>query len=125
MSVDVDMQPVPLPPSRDISGEWQIAGPFDTGALVTITLDAFTQNYTMDCNGIQGKCFAPQSGAVTADGRTYNGFNIPGTISPDNNRITWTNGVIFNRWWPAAEPTSQIAGQFMVFATGVPPTCLT
>eukprot|EP01052_Picozoa_sp_SAG31_P014249 SAG31_NODE_877_length_11303_cov_18.744556_9_plen_890_part_00 len=116
--LDVDMQSGSMPPSADIVGEWQIAGPYDAGALITITMDSNT-NFTMMCNGnCGGKNGVFGTGPVTPDGNTYWGFSIPGAISADRNQIKWSNGVIFNRWFPETRNSVNITGTFMLFGLG-------
>jgi hypothetical protein len=109
----------------DISGEWRDVGPNGVGALATIRLAPASKNFTTVCNGpacgaANGKVWG--TGPVSPDGKTYDGFSIPGAISADNNTITWTqNGQLvnrFERWYPAMNATSNIAGSFVVFVYG-------
>jgi len=120
IGVDLDIQEAPLPGSPTIAGSWQIAGPIDTGALVTIT-EAPAGTFMMRCAG--PSCFPQTNGTVK--GAIFNAFSIPGTIRPDNNQIAWSNGVIFNRWFPATADTSNttmLAGLWKI--TGACPKCL-
>jgi hypothetical protein len=50
--------------------------------------------------------------------RLANGGCYAGAISADNNQIKWANGVIFNRWFPARQAATSIAGTFMLFGFG-------
>ena len=120
-AVDVDIQATPMPDSPSIAGSWIIAGPYATNSIVEILETAPSSgNFSMSCLGPTctwdtGKGALPGPLFGTVVNGIFNGFKgAPGTVRADRNQITWTNGVIFNRWYPAAKPVSDIAGDYMV-----------
>ena len=130
-SVDIDLQPMPMPAHTNITGQWIDSGPLSTGAMVTVSYDPATKNYSAYCNGKQ--CgFAGWPTKVWGSGPVKVGPSgesvfwwqgtVPGTIASDFHKITWYSGTsIINswtRWFPASGVASSIAGSYRVMVYG-------